>query len=707
MNYGLPPTISTATGTISQPLQHRASGSDHNATKRPSAIDPKALVFNQPAQCAWEHWNRPSNIRNRQTTVFQSRFPREFQTRANARCPEAIQKQIDSAFDELIKEKNFINVERMFRRIIQNGRAVLGEFHYQSSVIGLARSLKEQTYEKLKEACYLLEELRLTGTFTEYGASTIHNLDLTLSRCEQLLGRNLHAEARLLALSNKKPNANVQTLCKPSRNYEVDICLTRQWQLLYKYELVEPLLQNLKSELTEKLRLSTFPRTIKKLSKYLHTVNISLVRLWQCKGEHKPAESLLLQMSGKPLNASEEILCTPCEHHDINLCLSRHWQIMGKHQLTEKLLLNMSNKRPDDTEDALCKPCAYHDVNLCLARHWQLMGKYKMTERLLLNMSGKHPDASVEALCKLCGNYDTDLTLVRHWQVMEKHELAERLLLNMSGKHPNASELSLCLPCGHHEIDLTLVRHWQGRSKFAWAERLLLNMTGKHPDAGEEVLCKPFGHYEIDLALVRLWQSLGKYELAERLLLNMTGKHPDNSEESLWQPSGHHDIDLALARLWQTAGKTEPAIRLLQHCYTRYRSDECESALFKLFIGQVGFMEMIAGYPKSANTLLATSIHYYALACKQISKDGAAAGKDNLNKALEFVESVIKNYPPNAGAYSQKAHCLRMMGASDQEWNKWFSRARSVDPFRVPTEKNGYWRCIEFDALDKVRASKE
>ncbi|WP_422451453.1 hypothetical protein [Endozoicomonas sp. ALC066] len=389
-----------------------ASSATKTTKKSRSNLNPESSSINERVH---EHSNRSSNTRVQQS--------------ARPSYPEATRERIDKAFEEL-KKQNFTNAEKVFQIILNEDQDILSLFHYQNIVIGLARSLKEQTRKKQIEACSLLEELRLTGSFTEFGASTIHNLDLTLSRCEEALGEYFNAEARLLALRNIKPNANDRALCEPSGNFNADITIARLWQSMDKHTLAETLLLNINTELTRRLRSKPHAPSVQRLSKHIPTVNMALVRIWQVMSKYEQAERLLLKMSDRHENASED--SEPSGHHDIDLKLVRHWGLVGKYQLAERLLFNMSGKQANASDDILCTPSEQSDTDLALVRIWSLMGKHQQTERLLLNMSGKQLSTSEDILCIPSENRDIDLALINLWRVMGKHELAERLLKRCS-----------------------------------------------------------------------------------------------------------------------------------------------------------------------------------------------------------------------------------------------------------------------------------
>ncbi|WP_448217735.1 hypothetical protein [Endozoicomonas sp. 2B-B] len=704
MSYGFTATASATSNTTSQPSQNRATGSEHTSNLNPEA--PVFIPRAERVQRIDDRSNRLPTISGRRVTANETFAPRTFQQRKNIRRPEAIKEEIDNAYKALMNKK-FIDAEAAFQLILDKNESILSRSEHQNVVIGLARSLKEQTFTKQKEACSRLEELRSKASLNDFGASTIHNLDLTLSRCEEALGRYPDAEMRLQALRNIKPDADKETLCKPSGNFDADIANIRLWQLMEKHTQSERLLLKMEEQLKSELKRSRSAANKKRLRKYLHIVKLALARLWQAMNKYELAEDLLLKMSNKHPGASEETLCRPCKDHDVNLALARLWQDMGKYQPTEKLLLNMSGKLPEASEDRLCKPCRQHDINMALAVLWELMGKPHLTEILLLNMSKKHPKASEYLLCQACGHYETDMTLARHWEHEGQYRLAEWLLLSMCGKHPKNLEEILCKASGHSEIDLTLALLWQKMDKYEQSEKLLLSISGRHPDASEDILCKPSGHHAIDLTLVRYWEIADKNHLAEKLLLNMSGKRPDASEDILCKPCGNHDIDLALVHLWEKIDKRGLARRLIENCCELYHSKDCQFTLLIFSCGQPGFIEMISRYPENDNTLLATSIHYFTLACEQIINDDPESGKENLTLALVTVESLLEKYPTSAGGFSQKAHCLRMMGTDSQKWQKYFNKANFLDLSRARRDKTNLWRSSEAAALQKLQGLKE
>ncbi|WP_257279547.1 hypothetical protein [Endozoicomonas sp. ISHI1] len=759
MSYGLPP----AYGSTSQPSQHRLpepNQETHQDTRQDTAsaskLNPYALPFvprglkndRSSARSSAMSSAMPPAIRQRQTTEHKAPSSQRPHLPRNKQSPKEARENISQAYTAL-KKRNFSDAEKKFKAVIDEFESQLSQADYQSSVVGLAKSLKEQTPEKQKKACSHLEELRSKGRLTKLGASTIPYLDLVLSRCEEALGLLSKAETRLLKLRNINPDADEGILCQHSRSFDADINIARLWQLMEKHQMSETLLVNLKTELTRKLLSNRSTATAETLHRHLHIVNIALVRLLQERGLYEWAEKLLLDISGKQSNNDEAFLCKACGDNGIDLALARLWQLMGKNEQAEKLLLNMSGKHPNASEEILCRPFRNREIDLTLVRHWEVMDKYHLAEKLLLSMIGKHPGLNEAILCQSCGNFELDVILARLWHAIEKYEWAEKLLLDMSGKSPNDNEESLCKSCGNKDIDLALLRNWGIQGKDEWAERLLLDMAGKSPFASEEALCKPCGDFTIDLTLVRfwertgdykrpeklllnmsdkhpddteedlckacghplvdlalerIWEAMGEYTRSEKLLLNVSGKQPDDSEEDLCTPSGNHDLDLALVCLWQVMDKNERAQRLIHRCSDLYHTNECKLALLSSYIGEAKFMELITGYQESANTLLSTSVHYFKLAVRQIKNNDPESGQDNLKKALECVESALDKYPPSAGACSQKAHCLRMMHYPEDEWQEWFRKARTLDPSRGEKFKaNDVWRITEARAFEKVK----
>ncbi len=148
---------------------------------------------------------------------------------------------------------------------------------------------------------------------------------------------------------------------------------------------------NVKIALTKKLKSNPTTDDLEKLNEQLYIVNIALTRLWQEMGSYELAQDLLLSMTNKDRDDSEEILCSTSGDLDTDLALARLWRLMGKNELAERLLLNMSGKRPNASEEELCQPWGHHAVDLIRALLWKKIGKFKLAERLLLNMSNKTP----------------------------------------------------------------------------------------------------------------------------------------------------------------------------------------------------------------------------------------------------------------------------------------------------------------------------
>ncbi|WP_252179247.1 PABP-interacting PAM2 motif-containing protein [Endozoicomonas sp. 4G] len=565
MNYGLPPAYSNAPGAT--PSQSTLPDSNKQ-TKAPFKLNPDAPVFVPRRQHAHQPSISPQNILHRQTTAYQEPSSQTLYPPVEKESPKKAKVKINRAYS-MLSRQNFIDAENTFRSILHEyDEDSLATFDYQRSVIGLARSLNESN-EKQKEARLRLEKLRSEHDLNEFGASTVRDLDLTLSLSEERLGRIADAQARLLKLREKQPDADEETLCQHSRFFDADMAQVRLWKRTGKLQLTEKLLLSMKKGLTSKLDLQPHAAKVKKLQDLLHTVNITQ------------------------------------------------------------------------------------------AQFWRETGQYKLAEDLILQMSDKHSDDSIEKLCKSSKNNDVDLSLVRIWEATYQYKLAEKLLLNI--------------------ID-------------------------KQPDDDEEILCTPSGKQDIDIALARLWQLMRKHKRTEILLLNMSNKNPGDREDILCRPSGNHDIDLNLVRQWEIMDKNHLAKKLIERCYALYRSSKFQLALLCLSAGKAEFMEIVSHLRKNAVTLLAHSIHYFNLACQQINDNKTESGKDSLNKALEYVQSTIEKYPQTAGAYAQKAHIIRMLGASDEEWQKLFDTADTMDGERN-REKDIRWRREELAALKKIEAT--
>ncbi|WP_252179246.1 hypothetical protein [Endozoicomonas sp. 4G] len=564
MNDGLPPAYSNATGAT--PSQSPLPDSNKQ-TKAPPKLNPDAPVFVPRRQHAHQPSISHQNILHRQTTACRKPSSQTLYPPVEKESPKEAKVKINRAYS-MLSHQNFIDAESTFRSILQEYEDSLATYDYQQSVIGLARSLNESN-EKQKEACLLLEKLRSEHDLNKFGASTVRDLDLTLSLSEERLGLIADAQARLLKLREKQPNANEETLCRHSRFFDADMAQARLWQHTGKPQLTEKLLLSMKKGLTSKLDLQPHAAKVKRLQHLLQTVNITL------------------------------------------------------------------------------------------AQFWRETGQYKLTEDLILQMSDKHPDDSIEKLCK---------------------------------------------PSKNNDVDLSLVRIWEATYQYKLAEKLLLNIIDKQPDDDEEILCTPSGKQDIDIALARLWRLMRKHKRTEILLLNMSNKKPGDREDILCRPCGNHDIDLTLLRQWEVMDKNHLAKKLIERCYALYRSSKFQLALLCLYAGEAKFMEIVRHHPTNANTLLSHSIHYFTLACQQINDNKTELGKDSLNKALEYAQLTIEKYPQTAGAYAQKAHIIRMLGASEEEWRKLFDTADAMDGERS-REKGIKWRRNELAALKIIETT--
>ncbi|WP_257291343.1 hypothetical protein, partial [Endozoicomonas sp. ONNA1] len=293
MSFGLPP----AYGSTSQPSQNHLPDA-HQDGKPTSDLNPNALPFVPRGSRSDQSSDTLPTIRRRRTTAHRAPSSQRWHRSTRKKSPEAAEKKIHEAYKAL-KNQQFTHAEDKFQATLQEYRGQLSEADYQSSVIGLARSLNEQNREKQKKAFYRLEQLRLRGSLTPLGASTTPNLDVTLSRCEQALGLLSDAETRLIRLRNKTADADEEILCQKSHNFDADITNARLWKLMGKHQMSETLMVNMKTELTRKLLSNPSTATAETLYKQLRIVTLALVRLLQERSLYEWAEDLLLDMIGK------------------------------------------------------------------------------------------------------------------------------------------------------------------------------------------------------------------------------------------------------------------------------------------------------------------------------------------------------------------------------------------------------------------------
>ena len=70
---------------------------------------------------------------------------------------------------------------------------------------------------------------------------------------------------------------------------------------------------------------------------------------------------------------------------------------------------------------------------------------------------------------------------------------------------------------------------------------------------------------------------------------------------------------------------------------------------------------------------------------------------------MQAVNQAIEDHPHDARGYSQKGHCLRMMGAEREEWTLYFAKANEMDLTRSSKKDKTYlWRALEKEALNKL-----
>ena len=148
------------------------------------------------------------------------------------------------------------------------------------------------------------------------------------------------------------------------------------------------------------------------------------------------AEHIILHIRNYPADPS-----IPSKHNGLDNTLARLWQVMSKNKPAETLLLAMTGKHRAMPHETLCSPSGIYHIDLTLVRVWQDMGKTSMAEKLLLAMAGKQPDMTEEMLCKACGNHDIDLAQMRLWQIMGKNKRVEQLVLSMTDGNPGQAML--------------------------------------------------------------------------------------------------------------------------------------------------------------------------------------------------------------------------------------------------------------------------
>ncbi|WP_257255037.1 PABP-interacting PAM2 motif-containing protein, partial [Endozoicomonas sp. SESOKO3] len=177
MSYGLPPDY----GSTSQPSQYRlpdanqdANQDIHQETMPESKLNPCAQPFVPRGSGGDDDRSSgtPPTIRDRRTTAHRASFSQRPHPSGNKQSPKEARENINQAYITL-KNKQFSDAEEKFQAVIDEFGSQLSQADYQNSVIGLARSLNEQTPEKQEEACSHLEELRSKGRLTKLGASTI------------------------------------------------------------------------------------------------------------------------------------------------------------------------------------------------------------------------------------------------------------------------------------------------------------------------------------------------------------------------------------------------------------------------------------------------------------------------------------------------------------------------------------------------------
>ena len=619
---------------------------------------------------------------------------------------------------------------------------------YDAEKVGVILARLWQKMGKMKQAEELL--LKMSKKVLENNEAVLYKpcgkteIDHTLACQWMTMGKMKHAEKLLLAMSSESLSSDDKAPDKLHSDQKVNLSLARLWGDMYEVKKAEKLLLTMsgKSLGDDEAALCT--------PCYDNEVDLALAIFWHNTGKKEKAEKLLLAMSGKPWDSTEtNVLCKPCFVEKNNLALVRLWDGMGKTQLSEKLLLAMRGKGSNNGKEVLCEPCGNTATDHAYAVYLTRVGEMKCAEKLLLAMSGQTLAGDEKSLYKPHPNLDVNLTLASLWTDVHENEKAEILLLKMSGKSLDDDEAALIRPT-QEKVDLALAIAWGAMGKGKQAEKLLLVMSHKPWDSDESTLCQPSHSMAIDLTLARIWRTMGntkrseklllalskkpwdsdnlailckpsaidnldrslsatwemmaKYKHSECLLLAMTKKRRNSNVEAMCEPSDKRELDLSLAFIWRHLGEFKLAENLLKNILKKESSHEAQHILLSLYTGTDQFVKEIITFKDGVEKELLWSIHYFELATREIEKNGPTnQTREWLEYSHLIVTQAIDQYPNSAGLYSQKSHCLRMLGKKESEWSFYFDRARAINPLRsYRVGKHGIWRDREQKALRKI-----
>jgi hypothetical protein len=309
----------------------------------------------------------------------------------------------------------------------------------------------------------------------------------------------------------------------------------------------------------------------------------------------------------------------------------------------------------------------------------------------------KHPGVR---LTVPCGQYELELVMARLQE--KKDDCDKAFILLQAMRQQQRPGVSLTTPCGLHELDLTVVRLQQRTGDYDKAGILLQAARQERcPGVSLTTLC---GQYDLDLAMAKLQEETGSYDNAYALLRAL--RQQQRPGVSLTVPCGRSELNLAMLLLLEKAGKHALFEILVSACcsaypyqleYRRtYLSNLCRRKLWDRFDEETKEVGTI----KHAGIQLVISIRFFQEALDHFNKNEKKKGFSFCRKALAVVERAIAMCPADASLFSQKAHCLRMLGQAPEVWIPLFKQADALNPARIRQEKLDSWREDEGRALE-------
>ena len=604
--------------------------------------------------------------------------------------PEA-QRVIKEEAQKLIKDNKLGEAEQYIKNI-------QSRYPQACTNIPLAAILAGAIYKQSAARAFEAELILMTahpffGPQRQISPSNYYNANLTISRIWQLQGKYSESQAILLMMGNQTrsrnglpPLSEQKSIITPCGDHLIDLAMVRLQEEKGDYPQAETLLLAMMKQHRPRASLS--------VPCGRHDLDLAMVRLQQEKGDYPQAVILLLAMMKK--HSSQANLSVPCGKHDLDLAMVRLQEEKGDYLKAETLLLAMMKKL--NPQANLSVPCGKHDLDLVMVRLQEEKGDYLKAETLLLAMRENHnPQASQSVPC---GKQDLDLAMVRLQEEKGDYLKAETLLLAMMKKlNPQAS---LSAPCGEHDLDLTMVRLQEEKGDYLKAETLLLAMRESHnPQASQSVPC---GKHGLDLAMIRLQQGKGDYPQAKTLLLAMRKIH--SPQASLSVPCGKHDLDLGLLQLLVRNQEYPAFDTLLRACQSVYPYKKEYEETYLISLGERKNWKSFDEEIKTVNTINSVavqhiiSVRFFQQAIELYNRN--ENGDACCLSALNVVEKAIGTYPPRSYLFSQKAHCLRMLGYEETVWRPLFQKADTLDPARMRHEKLDSWRKAEHQAFQKI-----